>query len=98
MCAKFQNEILKDCDSTGGGVEISIFLLIFEYPYNSAALYRAACDYATFEVFDLKSLLLLRCLFLVGRVLYQGRLVKVKPHEQNGVMMGFNAIEWAVQL
>jgi len=36
-CAKFQNEILKGYDFTG--VEFSIFLLILNGPYNSAARY-----------------------------------------------------------
>jgi len=38
-CAKFQNEIFMGYDFTGG-VEFSIFLLILNRPYNSAALLR----------------------------------------------------------
>jgi len=37
-CAKFQNEIFRGYDFTG--VEFSIFLLIFEWTYNSASLLR----------------------------------------------------------
>ena len=38
-CAKFQNEIFMGYDFTGG-VEFSIFLLILNRLYNSAALLR----------------------------------------------------------
>jgi len=39
MCAKFQNEIFRGYDFTGGS-NFPFFLLILNGPYNSAALLR----------------------------------------------------------
>ena len=43
MCAKFQDEIFRSYNFTGGGVEFPIFVLIFEWALQQQN-YCAACD------------------------------------------------------